>query len=93
VGYFPGGRTSPATAAPRGLPQEQVVSDIPVQIAKMDSTIARAERQYGSAIAVLDHPILGPLSVKQWRKFHLVHGRHHLRQIRELQQICNVKSR
>jgi hypothetical protein len=27
---------------------------------------------------------LGPLTGAQWRKFHLVHGRHHARQIRQL---------
>jgi hypothetical protein len=31
----------------------------------------------------MDHPFLGPLTASQWRKFHLVHGRHHARQIRE----------
>jgi hypothetical protein len=25
--------------------------------------------------------VLGPLSMQQWRKFHLIHGRHHLKQI------------
>lgn len=31
---------------------------------------------FGSA-KVLDHPILGALSVNQWLKFHLVHTTHH----------------
>jgi hypothetical protein len=30
---------------------------------------------------MLDHPILGPLTVDQWRKFHVVHTEHHVRQI------------
>ena len=30
---------------------------------------------------VLDHPVLGPLTARQWRKFHLAHGRHHVKQI------------
>jgi hypothetical protein len=25
--------------------------------------------------------VLGPLSAQQWRRFHQVHGQHHLRQI------------
>ena len=29
-------------------------------------------------------PFLGPLSIDQWRKFHLVHGLHHVKQIRRL---------
>jgi hypothetical protein len=34
----------------------------------------------------LDHPILGPLTGGQWRKFHLVHGLHHVKQIRRLRE-------
>jgi len=32
---------------------------------------------------ILDHPILGPLNIEQWRKFHAMHGHHHCRQIVE----------
>jgi hypothetical protein len=35
-------------------------------------------------VRVLDHPLLGPFSIWQWRKFHLVHGLHHGKQIRNL---------
>jgi hypothetical protein len=28
--------------------------------------------------------ILGPLTGAQWRKFHLVHGRHHVKQVLHL---------
>jgi hypothetical protein len=28
--------------------------------------------------------ILGPLTIRQWRKFHLIHGRHHIKQIRAI---------
>ena len=30
---------------------------------------------------MLDHPILGALTVDQWLKFHVVHTRHHAKQI------------
>ena len=33
-------------------------------------------------IKVVDHPILGAFTVDQWLKFHLVHTRHHEKQIR-----------
>ena len=46
--------------------------------------IAQCEERYGARVKVLDHPVLGPLTAKQWRKFHLIHGRHHVRQISRL---------
>ncbi len=81
LGYFPSGRQSPAVATPRGLPREQVVLEILSRIAEMDVVLSRCEQKFGSRTKVLDHPVLGSLSVSQWRKFHLVHGRHHLKQI------------
>ena len=30
------------------------------------------------------HPFLGPLRVDQWRRFHVVHGFHHLTQLRSV---------
>jgi hypothetical protein len=52
----------------------------------MDAMIARCEKQQGRSRKLLDHPILGPLTGNQWRKFHLVHGLHHVKQIRRLRQ-------
>jgi hypothetical protein len=86
LGYFPTGRKSPAMAQPRGLPAEKVVSDIRVKLAEMDEIITRCAGRFGERIKLLDHPILGPLSAGQWRKFHLVHGRHHVKQIQRLRQ-------
>jgi DinB superfamily len=82
-GYFPKGRKSPAPVLPRGMSVEKVVADIGPQIAAMDKIIAQCEQRYGSRIKVLDHPVLGPLTATQWRKFHLAHGCHHVKQILE----------
>jgi hypothetical protein len=40
----------------------------------------------------LDHPILGPFSIAQWRKFHLVHGLHHVKQIQRLKDKVSTQS-
>ena len=82
-GYFPEGRKSPDHACPKGISPEKVVADICPQIAAMDKIIAQCEERFGSRKKVLDHPVLGPLTVSQWRKFHWVHGRHHVKQIVE----------
>jgi hypothetical protein len=49
----------------------------------MDAMLDRARRKYGmERVAV--HPWLGPLRVDQWRRFHAVHGRHHIAQLRSV---------
>jgi uncharacterized protein DUF1569 len=86
LGYLPSGRESPSVARPRGIPPEKVLGEIALKIAEMDASMARCEQKLGSRRPLLDHPILGPLTANQWRKFHLVHGLHHVKQIRRLRQ-------
>lgn len=83
--YLPSGRQAPSSARPRGLPNEKVRAEIVSKIDEMETMISRCEQTLGSG-QLLDHPILGPLTGAQWRKFHLVHGLHHLRQIEKLRQ-------
>ena len=86
LGYMPPGRKAPAVARPRGLPPEKVRTEIIAAIRQMDEIIARCEASFGSRDKLLDHPILGPLTAPQWRKLHLVHGLHHVKQIRTLRR-------
>ena len=81
-GHMPSGREAPKMARPRGLERETVRSEIAAKIAEMDERIRQLEERFGVKTKLLDHPILGPLTGAEWREFHLVHGRHHLRQIR-----------
>jgi len=83
LNYFPSGRQAPPVARPRGLAEEKVVAEITPKISEMDEIISACEQSLGRG-ELLDHPILGPLTAAQWRKFHLLHGRHHLKQIRGL---------
>jgi len=85
-GHMPRGREAPKMARPRGLPREKVLAEIGSKIEEMDETIRRSEEEHGMWTQLLDHPILGPLTGAQWRKFHLVHGLHHVRQIERLQE-------
>jgi hypothetical protein len=68
------------------VPAEQVRAEIIPAIQKMDEVLSRCEASLGGNVKILDHPILGPLTVTQWRKMHLVHGKHHAEQIRRLQR-------
>ena len=83
AGYFPRGRKSPPRVAPRGTPAEQVAKEILDNVARMDRVIQECEIRFGRS-PVADHPVLGPLTSAEWRKFHLVHGKHHAKQLRRL---------
>ena len=86
LGRMPAGRKAPAMVMPKGLPAEEVRNDIGAKIVAMDAIIAQCEARFGRRVQLLDHPILGPLSATQWRKLHLVHGQHHLKQILRLRE-------
>jgi hypothetical protein len=85
--HLPEGRKAPKQTVPRGLPVDKVRSEVVVKIAAMDVIIARCETRFGRG-KVLDHPILGPLTAGQWRKFHLIHGQHHVKQILRLRELA-----
>ena len=84
LGYFPEGRKAPERTQPRGMRADEVTREIGPRISAMDEVIAQCEARFGKRTRLLDHPILGPLTAHQWRKFHWVHGRHHVRQIWKL---------
>ena len=86
VGYMPEGRQSPKNAMPRGIACDRVLAEFSEKILKMDAVISEAEKKFGSHAPLIDHPILGPLRARQWRKFHWVHGRHHLKQLQRLRE-------
>ncbi len=86
LSYLPSGREAPPFARPRGLAAEKVLADIGQKIAEMDVVIAESEQKLGRG-KLLNHAFLGPLSGAEWRKFHLVHGRHHVKQIRDLRRL------
>jgi hypothetical protein len=86
LGYLPNGRKAPPLALPRGLPSDKVRKEIGEKIGTMDAVIAQCETRFGSGVCLLDHTILGPLTGVQWRRFHLVHGLHHVKQILQLRE-------
>lgn len=93
LGYLPSGRQAPAGTRPKGIPAEKALSEIANNILAMDESIGACERQFGSNVKIVNHPILGPFTADEWRRFHCVHGKHHLRQIRHLRMLMEVKGR
>jgi len=84
LGHMPEGRKAPAYTVPKGLPPESVRDELGGRIAAMDAVITQCESRFGGDVRLLDHPILGPLTGAQWRKFHFVHAMHHRRQLMRL---------
>ena len=87
AGYLPGPRQAPNNTRPRGMPAEKVVAEIGPTILAMDQLIAQCEARHGGRIRLIDHPIFGPLTGRQWRKFHWIHGNHHVKQILRLRAV------
>jgi Protein of unknown function (DUF1569) len=86
LGHVPEGRKAPKNTTPRGLSPDEVLAQTAEKIRAMDALIAQAAERYGGQIRLLDHPILGPLRAWEWRKFHWVHGQHHVKQIWNLRR-------
>ena len=83
-GYFPTGRPAPEFAQPKGLRGEAALQTIRENLAAMDQAMAECEQRFGAQVKMADHVVLGPLTIPQWRRFHLVHTRHHMKQIARL---------
>jgi hypothetical protein len=83
LGIFPGGVKSPAMVMPRGDLGPVALERALTNLERMDVAIAAAQARWGSEKPVAMHPVLGPLSPAQWRKFHYVHGHHHVLQMRK----------
>jgi len=79
--YMPRGRQAPSRVVPKGVPPETVLAEVQRNLAAADHAISRCEAQFGTGAKIANHPILGPLTARQWRTFHWVHARHHMKQI------------
>jgi hypothetical protein len=73
--------TLPLAEAPQPLPTGDIlISSVSARLIDMDKVLDKAQGHFHSS-PCLSHFAFGPLSIPQWRRFHLVHGRHHIRQI------------
>lgn len=85
LGFIPEGRPAPKPAIPKdGLEMKDALRDFNNALVALDGILVDAERRFGGKAKVLDHPIIGPLSVRQWRRLHLFHAKHHFQQIERL---------
>lgn len=87
LGYFPRGRKSPEAVMPpesgHRLSGEELTQSAEEHLARLDALFDAAEQKFGSKKAI-SHMVLGPMTVAEWRRFHLIHGRHHMDQVRKI---------
>lgn len=93
LGYIPEGRKAPKHVVPKGIQAQEAQRLVFENLKLMDETMRRCEEQFGEKIKIADHPILGPLSLRGWRKFHWVHTRHHMKQIARLRNETNAAAK
>jgi hypothetical protein len=93
-GYFPTGREAPPMVTPQptthSLSGEDLAHATANQLAHLDQLFTEAETLFGPASQCASHAVLGPLNIDQWRKFQLIHGEHHLKQIAAIRKAHNV---
>ncbi len=90
-GYFPTGQTAPLGVIPAASPSEAFDGDalatmLQSELQSMDETLAVCEERFGKD-RFATHQVLGPLSAEQWRRFHVAHGRSHLKQLRGIDSL------
>lgn len=88
LGIFPKGQSAPSFTRPDLLawPEKsgtELIGALHAGLGPLDSVLAACEARFGSR-PVGAHFIFGPLTAGQWRRFHRVHGRLHLGQIRDV---------
>jgi Protein of unknown function (DUF1569) len=93
LGIFPSGRVAPERVTPPQIASpvcgSELIRHAARHLAHLDRLFNQAEALFGPGRCI-SHMILGPLSIHQWRRFHLVHGRHHLKQIRAIRAVHNL---
>jgi len=83
--------TMPTPGAFAAMNGRQLEDLLRQEMSAMDAALDRCRRKFGME-RVSSHPWLGPLRVDQWRRFHVVHGLHHLTQLRSvIEQVAPMR--
>jgi hypothetical protein len=81
LGIFPKGEQAPRHTVPSAGLQGDPLRPFNDALVAMDATLTDAERRFGHKTRILEHPMLGPLTAEEWRRFHYVHAHHHFRRL------------
>jgi hypothetical protein len=80
LGIFPSGAKAPDMVKPKGDPGPVALERALSNLERMDRALAAAQERWGPGPVAI-HFALGPMSPIQWRKFHYIHGHHHVMQM------------
>lgn len=83
---FLAGQVAPAFAVPRGIDPEGALRYLEGSLIRLDKAVSRCTQIFGVDATLGRHAVLGPLTGKQWCKFHWVHTAHHVKQIEEIKR-------
>jgi hypothetical protein len=94
LGIFPRGARAPRHVHPDrlALPAKSGADLIVLlreEMAHMDARLAECETKFGAS-ALESHFAFGPLTARQWRRFHALHGQLHLRQVKSLLRVIRM---
>lgn len=90
VGRMPKGAPAPPETVPSPslpLSGHELAWKLASEAEKMDELLSQCRAMFGLQ-RVASHSVLGPLRVDQWRRFHVIHGLHHLGQIQRILQVA-----
>ena len=94
LGYFPPDREAPSLVVPFAatapLSGQQLIQAATDHLMRLDQRCTAAAERFGLTEPCATHTALGPLNIGQWRKFQLIHGEHHLRQIAAIRKAHGV---
>ncbi len=87
-GGFPRGAQAPEPVVPgkTGMPAmtgEELAAWMEAELKNLDAKLEKCSRLFGKQ-PFAAHFIFGPLTADQWRRFHLVHAKHHLAQLKRI---------
>jgi Protein of unknown function (DUF1569) len=94
LGHMPRGvgATHETTPKPNlaSLGTRELTDRLEIAIESLDATFDRCRQQFGME-RVGRHFLLGPMRIDQWRRYHVLHMRHHVKQMREVHESFSVE--
>lgn len=94
AGYMPKGVGAPQEMTPEpSLPMmgvRDLTERLETSIESLDATLDRCRQQFGME-RIGRHFLLGPMRIDQWRRYHVVHLRHHAMQVRDVRKTLSVE--
>ena len=96
AGHMPRGVPATPEMTPKNEDDSSGMRDLTARLETaleaMDGALDRARAEFGME-RVGRHFLLGPLRVDQWRRYHVLHMRHHRKQIAEVREAQSVTVR